>query len=311
MADAAGMLTGLNRSWLIPIFGIAICMASIRCDYGQITRVLKWLALVLFAYVITALISRPDPMMVLRSTFMPTLPKDGAMWGALVAILGTTISPYLFFWQSSEEVEEEKNEGRRRRIQRVGATKREISDRALDVSVGTFIGNIVMFAIMLTTAMTLHNAGKTDIATSRDAAEALRPLAGNAAALLFTLGVLGTGFLAIPTLAGSAAYAFADTFGWRQGLDEKFEGARAFYVVFVASIACGVAIDFLNVSAIQALYWSAVINGLLAPFLLLGILIVACDRKLMESQPSSLVARFTVGITVLLMFGAAVAMFAF
>ena len=193
----------------------------------------------------------------------------------------------------------------------MGATKREISDRAVDVSVGTFIGNIVMFAIMLTTAMTLHNAGKTDIATSRDAAEALRPLAGNAAALLFTLGVLGTGFLAIPTLAGSAAYAFADTFGWRQGLDEKFEGARAFYVVFVASIACGVAIDFLNVSAIQALYWSAIINGLLAPFLLLGILIVACDRKLMESQPSSLVARLVVGVTVLLMFGAAVAMFVF
>jgi Mn2+/Fe2+ NRAMP family transporter len=191
----------------------------------------------------------------------------------------------------------------------VGATRREISDRAVDVSVGTFIGNIVMFAIMLTTAMTLHNAGKTDITSSRDAAEALRPLAGNAASLLFTVGVLGTGFLAIPTLAGSAAYAFADTFGWRQGLDENFNGARAFYGVFIASIACGVAIDFLNISAIQALYWSAIINGILAPFLLLGILLVACDRKLMASQPSSTFSRVMVGITVLLMFGAAIAMF--
>lgn len=311
MADAAGMLTGIDSRWLVPVFGIAIAFASIRCSYEQIARILKWLALALFAYVITGLIIRPNWLEVLGATFIPTVPKGQGMWATLVAILGTTISPYLFFWQSSQEVEEEKNRGRRRVTQRRGATPKEILDRKVDVGTGTFFSNFVMYFIILTTALTLHKSGQTNIETSRQAAEALRPLAGNFAAALFTLGIIGTGFLAIPTLAGSAAYAFADTFGWRQGLDENFARAQTFYGVFIASIAIGITLDYLNVSPIKALYWTAIINGLLAPFLLLGILIIACNRSIMRKQPSSMISRIVVGLTTALMFGAAIALFVF
>jgi NRAMP (natural resistance-associated macrophage protein)-like metal ion transporter len=310
MADAAEMLTGINSHWLVPVFGIAIAYVSIRCHYEQIARILKWLALALFAYVITGFVIRPDWSQVAGATFIPTLPKGHEMWATLVAILGTSISPYLFFWQSSQEVEEEKNQGRRRVTQRRGATPQEILDRKVDVGTGTFFSNFVMYFIILTTALTLHKSGQ-QIETSRQAAEALRPLAGNFAAVLFTLGVIGTGLLAIPTLAGSAAYAFADTFGWRQGLDERFGRAHAFYAVFLASMGIGIALDYLNISPIKALYWTAIINGLLAPFLLLGILIIACDRALMQAQPSSMTSRIVVGITTALMFAAAIGMFVF
>jgi NRAMP (natural resistance-associated macrophage protein)-like metal ion transporter len=311
MSDAAEMLTGINSRWLLLIFGIVIAYASIRCRYEQIASTLKWLALALFAYVITGIITQPDWSQVFSATFIPTLPKGHEMSGTLVAILGTTISPYLFFWQSSQEVEEEKSHGRRRVTQRRGATPEEILDRKIDVGTGTFFSNLVMYFIILTTALTLNKSGLTHIETSREAAEALRPLAGNFAAVLFTLGVIGTGFLAIPTLAGSAAYAFADTFGWRQGLDERFGRAHAFYATFLASMGIGVALDFLNFSPIKALYWTAIINGLVAPFLLLGILIVACDRSLMRTQPSPLLSRIVVGFTIALMFTAAIGMFVF
>ena len=163
--------------------------------------------------------------------------------------------------------------------------------------------------IILAAAVTLHTHGVTRIETSKQAAEALKPLAGNLAYLLYSVGLIGVGLLAIPTLTGSAAYAFAETFKWREGLDERFSGARAFYLVLIFSAAVGVAMDFLDINPVRALYWTAVINGLLAPFLLVGILYVASDRKLMTNQPSSILSRVIVGITTLLMFGAAAAMF--
>jgi Mn2+/Fe2+ NRAMP family transporter len=199
--------------------------------------------------------------------------------------------------------------GRRRLRSRLGATSREIADRRLDVGVGTFFSNFVMFFIILTTALTLHRHGATHPESSREVAEALRPLAGRFAELLYTAGLIGVGLLAIPTLVGSAAYAFAETFGWRQGLDKKLAGARAFYGVVLLSTAAGIALDFLRVNPIQALYWSAVLNGLLAPFLLVGILVIACDRTRMQGQPSSMVSRIAVGLTAALMFAAAVGMF--
>lgn len=311
MADSAGMLIGINSHWMVPLFGVAITAASIWCRYAQIARILKWLALALFAYIITGIIVHPPWPRVLWDTFIPAWPKGHEMWSTLVAILGTTISPYLFFWQSSNEVEEDKAKGRKTVAERRGATRQEIADRKLDVGVGTFASNIVMYFIILTTAFTLHKSGVTHIETSRQAAEALRPLAGKFAALLFATGVIGTGFLAIPTLAGSAAYAFAETFAWRQGLDENLPRARAFYAVFVAAVGIGIALDFLNISPIKALYWTAIINGLLAPPLMLGILIVACDRSIMQRQPSSMLSRLMVGISTALMFGAAIGMFVF
>ena len=290
-------------------FGIAIAYATVRFRYHQIAIVMKWLAAVLFAYVITAFIAGPDWSKVVRDTFIPSWPRDHNAWENLVAILGTTISPYLFFWQASQEVEEQKAMGRRLLVQRQGATKREIVDRKFDVGVGTFFSNFAMYFIILTAAVVLHKHGATNIETSKQAAEALRPFAGTFAYLLYTVGIIGVGFLAIPTLAGSAAYAFAETFSWKEGLNESFRGARPFYSVLIFSILVGIAMDFLGINPVRALFLTAVINGVLAPFLLVGILVCASDRKLMEGQPSSWLSRIVVGVTTLLMFGAAAAMF--
>lgn len=309
MADAAGMLTGINSHIYVVIFGVGIAYATVRFRYHQIATIMKWLAAVLFAYVITAFLAGPDWGRVLRDTVIPSLPRNHAAWENLVAILGTTISPYLFFWQASQEVEEEKAMGRRLLVQREHATKREIVDRRIDVGAGTFFSNVVMYFIILTTALTLHKHGIKDIETSKQAAEALRPLAGTFAYLLYTVGIIGVGFLAIPTLAGSAAYAFAETFSWQEGLDEPFRGALPFYAVLIFSILLGIGMDFLNINPVKALFWTAIINGVLAPFLLVGVLIAASDRKLMDDQPSSWLSRIAVGIITLAMFGAAAAMF--
>ena len=309
MADAAELLTGVNSHIWVIVLGVGIATATIRLRYAVLAGALKWLALSLAAYVITALYVGADWSIVAHDTFVPSIPKLGGAWATLVAILGTTISPYLFFWQASQEVEEEKSLGRRRVEDRVGAEAYEITTRKIDITIGTFFSNAAMFFIILATALTLHRAGLTKLETSRQVAEALTPLAGRFASLLYTVGLLGTGALAIPTLAGAGAYAFSEIFGWRQGMDEPYTRAPGFYAVFIFSIAIGVGLDFANVNAVSALYWTAVINGVLAPFLLVGILIAASDRQLMHGQPSSLLGRLVVGLTTLVMFGAAAAMF--
>ncbi|HZF08332.1 MAG TPA: Nramp family divalent metal transporter [Thermoanaerobaculia bacterium] len=311
MADAAEMLSGWSSHYFVVLLGVGIAVATIRLRYRQIAAVLTWLALTLLAYVITAFLVHPRWSAVLYDAFIPSLPRGREAWATLVAILGTTISPYLFFWQTSQEVEEEKAKGRRMLVSRLGATGEEVADRDLDIGIGTFASNLVMFFIILTTALTLHTHGLTRIETSRQAAEALRPLAGHLAATFYTVGILGVGLLAIPTLSGSAAYALAETFRWPEGLDEKFSGARQFYAVVVLSTAVGILMDFVRVSPVRALFWSAVLNGLLAPFLLLGILTLAVDRNLMQQQPSSRLSFILVAMTTVLMFGAAIGMFVF
>jgi NRAMP (natural resistance-associated macrophage protein)-like metal ion transporter len=309
MSDAAEMLTGINSHYFVVFFGVGIGFATIRCRYYQIAMVLKWLALCLFAYVITAFVVKPDWGAVIHDTFLPSWPKGHQAWQSLVAILGTTISPYLFFWQSSQEVEEEKAMGRRMRVQREKVTKREIIDRILDVGTGTFFSNFVMYFIILTAALALHGHGVTNIETSKQAAEALKPLAGQLAYFLYTVGLIGVGLLAVPTLTGSAAYAFAETFGWREGLDQSFRGARFFYSVIIFSTILGILMDFLSINPVKALFWTAVINGTLAPFLLVGIVYVASNRAVMHDQPSSILSRVVVGIVAGAMFAAAIAMF--
>ena len=311
MADAAELLTHVSSHVWVVAFGVLIAWATVRLRYLLIASVLKWLALVLFAYVVTALIEGPNWSVVAHDTFVPSMPREPGAWAMVVAILGTTISPYLFFWQASQEVEEEKAMGRHTLVARRGATPEEIKARKWDVGLGTFFSNVAMFFIILTTALTLHRAGFTRVGSSAEIAAALRPLAGDLATLLYTLGVLGTGALAIPTLAGSAAYAFAETFGWHQGMDERFARARAFYVVVMIAMLIGVGLDFANVNPVKALYWTAILNGVLAPFLLLGIVITASDRKLMQNQPSSLLGRCVVWLTTAAMFGAVIAMFVF
>lgn len=309
MSDAAEMLTGINSHWFVVLFGLGIAYATIRFRYHQIAMILKWLALFLFAYVISAFALGPDWRSVLRETFIPSWPRGHDAWQNLVAILGTTISPYLFFWQAGQEVEEEKSMGRRMLVQREGATKREIIDRKLDVGIGTFFSNLVMYFIILTCALTLHAHGIKGIENSKQAAEALKPLAGTLAYTLYTVGLIGVGFLAIPTLAGSAAYAVAETFHLREGLDMPFKSARYFYGVLILSTFLGISMDFVGINPIKALFWTAVINGVLAPFLLVGILIAASDQKVMQNQPSSWLSRIVVAVTTLVMFGAAAAMF--
>jgi NRAMP (natural resistance-associated macrophage protein)-like metal ion transporter len=309
MADAAQMLSGVNSHFLVVAFACLISWATIRLRYHQIANVLKWLVLVLFAYPITAFVVGADWGRVAHDTFVPSLLHTREEWSTLVAILGTTISPYLFFWQASEEVEEEKAAGLNTLAKRKGATVKELQMRRIDVGVGTFFSNLVMFFIILTTAITLNRHGVTHIETSRQAAEALRPFAGKFAATLFTVGIVGVGFLAIPTLAGSAAYAFAETFGWRQGLDKKLKHARSFYALILLSTTVGVGLNFAGINPVKALYWTAVINGLLAPFVLVAILIVAADQKLMRGQPSSRLGWVVVAITTAAMFVAGVAMF--
>ncbi len=308
MADAAEILTGFSSHIFVIVFGLGISIAIIRFRYYQLANILKWLALTLFAYIITAFLIHPDWNIVAKLSFTPSIPsKEG--WATLVAILGTTLSPYLFFWQASQEVEEEKAMGRRMLVNRQGATTKEIKDRMLDVGVGTLFSNVVMFFIILTTALTLNAHGLTNITSSKEAAEALRPLAGNLAMLLYTVGIIGVGFLAIPTLTGSAAYAFSEIFNWKNGLDEKFKQAQAFYGVVILSTFFGVALDFIHINPLQALYWTAIINGLLAPFLLVGVLMVARDRKIMLDQPSSITSQVVVLCTTLIMFTAGIAMF--
>jgi len=309
MADAAAMLSGINSYWFVVLFALLISWATVRLRYQQIASVLKWLVLALFAYPITAFVVGADWGRVARDALVPSVPHTRDEWSMLVAILGTTLSPYLFFWQASEEVEEEKAAGQSTLAERRGATLKELEFRNIDVAVGTFFSNMVMFFIILTTAITLNRHGMTHIETTRQAAEALRPFAGKFAASLFTIGIVGVGFLAIPTLAGSTSYAFAETLGWRQGLDKKLKQARWFYALILLSTGVGVGLDFVGINPVRALYWTAVINGLLAPFLLVAILVVASDKKLMQGQPSSRLGWTVVAVTTIAMFAAGVAMF--
>lgn len=309
MADVLRLLTGAPEGVFLVLVGGIIILTTIYFPYKALASILKWLAAVLFAYVITAFLVHPNWHEVLASTFLPHWPTSRGQWTTLVAILGTTISPYLFFWQSSQEIEEEKEKGHRTQASRRGAPPAELKNRALDVGTGTFFSNFIMFFIILTAAATLHAHGVMQIESSRDAVRVLEPLAGRFAAVLYAVGLIGVGFLAIPTLAGASAYAFAETFAWRQGLDQKLHRARAFYGTLVCSIFIGIALSFTSIKPMDALFLTAVINGILAPFLLVGILWVASDRVLMQDQPSPWLARIVVAITTLLMFGAIAGLF--
>jgi len=281
MADAAEMLTGLTSGLWVPVFGLVVLTATVYTSYARFAAWLKWLTAVLFAYVISAFLAHPNWANALRDTLVPRLSLDAAFVSTLVGVLGTTISPYLFFWQASQEVEEERALGRHTVRERHGATDHELRDVRRDVVTGMVFSNVVMYFIMLSTAATLHRAGRVDIETSRQAAEALRPLAGNAAYLLFTLGLVGTGLLAIPILAGSASYAVAEVFGWRSGLDLPPRRARRFYAVLGGAIVAGALLDSLNVSAVRMMFLSAVLNGLLAAPLLVLVMLVGNNREIM------------------------------
>jgi NRAMP (natural resistance-associated macrophage protein)-like metal ion transporter len=309
MSDALEVITTVPAAFFVAPLGIGIIWGTVVLRFNQIERVLKWLVSILLVYVVTAFLISIDWHDVLLDTFIPSVPKDSSAWATLVALLGTTISPYLFFWQTGEEIEDAKAFQRIESTLQTPAAPPAFIDRAIDVGLGTFFSNVVMFFIILTTAMTLHRAGITSIESSKDAALALRPLAGDLASTLYAIGILGVGFLAIPTLAGSAAYALAETFRWSEGLDERFQNAPKFYTTIIASIVIGALLNFLDVNPMQALFWTAVMNGVLAPFLLVGILAISTDNTIMLGQTSSRLSVAVVGLTTLIMFTAAIGMF--
>jgi NRAMP (natural resistance-associated macrophage protein)-like metal ion transporter len=281
MAQSASMLTGLPALPFVVVFGAFLVVFTVYTSYRTFAGYLKWLTAVLLAYIVAAFLARPDWKDALVATVVPRLRWDSGYMATLVGILGTTISPYLFFWQASQEVEEEKGHGRRTLAERRGSTPHELRDAALDVNTGMFFSNLVMYFIILATASTLYRSGQHDIQTARQAAEALRPLAGDAAYLLFALGLIGTGLLAIPVLAGSASYAVAELFGWRSGLNLSPRRGRRFYLVFVGSVVGGVILTFFESNPIRVLFLSAVINGLLAPPLMVLVMLVGNNRKIM------------------------------
>ena len=269
-ADLGGMAAAAHLVLPIPVdawvffFGIGLIAAQTWLSYGMIARVFKWLTLTLFAYVVTAFVVHPNWLQVLQHFALPHMEVNSSTLSTMVAVLGTTITPYLFFWQASLMVEEEKEGGKVTLASRRGTNDRAVKNMHTDVNAGMIFSNLVAFFIIVTTAATLGAHGKHEIATAQQAAEALRPLAGQFAALLFTCGMVGTGILAVPVLAGSSAYVAAQTFKFREGLGETPRRAPRFYGIITAGIIIGIAMNLLHIDAIKALFWSAVLNGVAA-----------------------------------------------
>jgi NRAMP (natural resistance-associated macrophage protein)-like metal ion transporter len=284
IADAAGIVVGTPVPWLVVPIAFAILATQIFASYRVIERTFKFLTLALLAYVVDVFLVHPPLAETLRATIVPTISVERDYIAMVVAILGTTISPYLFFWQTSHEVEDERAAGRRTRKQRRGASGYELRIATIDVNVGMLFSNLVMYFIILATALTLHANGQTEIETGADAAEALRPLAGDFAGILFAVGMIGTGLLAVPILSGASAYAISETFGWRQGLDENWRRAKPFYGVVAVATLVGLAIPFSGVKPIDALFFTSVLNGIAAPPLLVVIMLAARNKKVMGPQ---------------------------
>jgi Mn2+/Fe2+ NRAMP family transporter len=256
----------------------------IYLPYIKIASVLKYLCLVLLVYLIVPFLYKQDWVAVLKATFIPSIKFDKDFISILVAILGTTISPYLFFWQATMEVEDKKEKN-------LMVNKRIISEMRKDVDFGMLFSNLVMFFIILTTGSVLFNGGIHQIDTVEQAAQALKPLAGNAAYLLFAVGVIGTGLLAIPVLSGSLSYIVTESFGWKEGLDKKFPKAKAFYLIIGISLILGLTLNYIGLSPVKALIYSAILYGLTAPVLIAIILHISNNKKIMGKNTNGKISN--------------------
>jgi len=292
VAAGGSMLTrGLvPRLWLlVPVAALILAM-QLFLTYATIFKIFKWLTLVLFAYVIAGFIVHPDLRQIVMATVVPHFEISKEFIAALVAILGTTISPYLFFWQASSEVDEMRAAGKLTESERRGVTRSELQAARADILVGMFFSNLVMYFIIFTTAAVLHAHGKTDIQSADQAAQALAPLAGPFAFILFAGGMIGTGLLAIPILSGSAAYAVKDFFGLKGDLSDKPWYRPTFYAIIGLSTLAGLALNLLNIDPIRALFVAAIINGLVAAPLMILIALLGSDRKIMGKRRSGRVS---------------------
>jgi NRAMP (natural resistance-associated macrophage protein)-like metal ion transporter len=308
IAAAINLLVPIPPLWFVLPVSAGILAVQVFGKYRLIERVFKWLALALLAYIASAIFSRPDMLKVIQGTLIPTIRLDPGFIAILVALLGTTISPYLFFWQASQEVEEEISMGRRQLRQRQGATKLELSYALLDTVAGMTFSEVVAYFIILASGATLFVAGKTEIASATDAAQALRPIAGDAAALLLAVGLIGAGALAVPILTGSAAYGISEAFGWKSGLDRKVSRAPQFYGVIAVATLIGLAINFLGINPISALVLSAVLNGLIAGPLLILVMLISNDPRAMGERTNGRLLNVVGWITTAVMCIAALAL---
>jgi len=292
-ADIAGMgavgnllFPSIKATYFSIGFTITLLSLIIYLPYQKIASVLKYLCLVLLVYLIVPFLYKQDWVKVLKATFILTIRFDKDFISILVAILGTTISPYLFFWQATMEVEDKK-----KMKKDLVVNKRIINEMRKDVDFGMLFSNLVMFFIILTTGSVLFNGGIHQIDTVEQAAQALKPLAGNAAYLLFAVGVIGTGLLAIPVLSGSLSYIVTESFGWKEGLDKKFPKAKAFYLIIAISLILGLSLNYIGVSPIKALIYSAILYGLTAPVLIVLILHISNNKKIMGKNTNGIISN--------------------
>jgi NRAMP (natural resistance-associated macrophage protein)-like metal ion transporter len=285
-ADLGGMAAALNVIVPVPISGMVVVLGvavlSLQLwGYQQIRSIFRWLALALLAYVGSAFLARPELLPVLKGTFIPTIYFNKDFFAMLVAVIGTTLSAYLYSWQSNQDVEEDISMGRRRLTDRIGTTNEELRHSRRDIAFGMLFSNLIMFFIILSTGVTLFKAGKTDISTAAQAAEALRPLAGNAAGLLFAAGVVGVGFLAVPVMTIGAAFDVCQSFGWRHGLHAKPEEAKPFYAAVVLFTVVAIGLNFFGINPMKALVYAGIVQGFSTPFLMVLVMRITNDRKIM------------------------------
>jgi NRAMP (natural resistance-associated macrophage protein)-like metal ion transporter len=307
-ADIAGMgavgnmlLPSVKPTWFSILFTLLLLFLIIFLPYKKIALVLKYLCLVLLVYLIVPLLHKTDWLLVIKSTFIPTIKFNKEFIGILVAILGTTISPYLFFWQTTMVAEDKKEQQKQLHV-----NKRIISEMRKDVDFGMLFSNLVMFFIILTTGSVLFNGNIHHIDNVEQAAQALKPLAGKAAYLLFACGIIGTGFLAIPVLCGSLSYIITESFGWKEGLDKKFYQAKAFYLIIAISLIMGLAMNYIGIPPVKALIYSAILYGLTAPVLIAIILHISNNKKIMGKYTNSKISNVLGFLTLVLMSIAAV-----
>ncbi len=303
MAASLSMLTGFNFYLGALFFAMISIAMEVFVGYHFYVKFLKWLAISVLAYVVTGIIIHPDWLTVFHWTFLPRFNYSEEYVFAMVAVFGTTITPYLFFWQASEEVEENKLHKSLHKL--LGDKPDDLHTRIgrmhTDVGMGMILANVVFFFIVLTAAQTFFAHGITNIESAEQAALALRPLAGNYAYLLFAIGIIGTGLLAVPVLAGSGAYALAEMMKWHEGLELKFTRAKGFYAVIALSILVGLALNFFHINPILALYYSAFLNGVIAFPLLIVIMVVGDDKKIMGKETHPVWVKFFGWLAVLFM----------
>jgi len=287
--------------FLVIFVGLVGLLLEILVPYRKYSKYLKWLVLAVFSYIITGLIINMDWSLLLHDGFIPQITFSKSQILLITGILGTTISPYLFFWQTSQEIEEDISEGKTTIRSRMGTNPAELKKMRADIWVGMFLSNLVMFFIIAVCANTLFKNGITNIETAADAASALAPLAGQWAKLLFAIGIIGTGLLAIPVLAGSTAYAISESFGWKEGLYRKYKAAHAFYGVIAISIIIGILINFLGIDPIKALIYSAIANGIVAPVMLVFIVSISSNKKIMGEYRNKPITKTLGWIATILM----------